>query len=133
MANIKNKRYQGNRYRHIFKKRLPAHKYSSQSRVPLREIQTHTVKHVSQQPPASQKQQQQSRSQVQLQVPSHTEQQTHVSIEGSPIINIDRLLLFIDRLTSHTVQCGGAVILQGELRDGLASILSTCVVPRVVM
>ena len=124
MGNIKNKRYQGNRCRHVFK-RLHAHKYSSKSRVPLREIQTHTVKHVSLQPPASQKQQQQSRSQVQLQVPSHTEQQTHVSIEGSRIINIDKLLLFIDRLTSHTVQCGGAVILQGEVRDGLASILST--------
>ena len=58
---------------------------------------------------------------------SHTQQPLQqVVVEGSRIINIHKLQLFISRLTSHTVQCGGDIILKGEVRDGLASILSTC-------
>ena len=55
---------------------------------------------------------------------NHTQSNNqHVTTEGSRIINIHKLQLFINKLTSHTVRCGGAIILKG---DGLASILSTC-------
>lgn len=139
MGNTKNKRHHKNRCRHVFKRKLkPTHKYGScRSRVPLKEIQSHKVSD-SQQPQTSQntqiqKQKEQSHSLEQLQrqstsqVESHTEQQLQqITIEGSRIINIHKLQLFIQRLTSHTVRCGGAIILKGEVRDGLASILSTC-------
>ena len=48
-----------------------------------------------------------------------------VTIEGSRIINIAKLQEYIIELSIHSTQCGGSVILTGEERDGLASIIST--------
>ena len=53
--------------------------------------------------------------------------QTHtptVKIEGSRIINIQKLQEYVNELTLHGTQCGGSVVLTGEERDGLASISS---------
>ena len=68
-----------------------------------------------------------------------TEQQTEsqeqqheaqVGIQGCRIINIDKLQQFSDNLAKHSTWCDGSVILKGESRQGLASILtgecSTC-------
>ncbi len=52
------------------------------------------------------------------------------TIEGSRIINIQKLQQYISQLTVHTTECEGSVVLAGEVRNGLASILtsrcSTC-------
>ena len=47
------------------------------------------------------------------------------NIEGSRIINIHKLQEYIVDLHAHYVQCGGSVLLSGEVRDGLASVLSS--------
>ena len=47
------------------------------------------------------------------------------TIAGSRIINLERLQEYINTLTIHAAQCGGDIVLTGEKRDGLASIIST--------
>ena len=42
---------------------------------------------------------------------------------GSRIINLDKLQQYTDNLTTHTSHCQGSVLLYGETRQGLASIL----------
>lgn len=55
-----------------------------------------------------------------------SQQTSTVTIEGSRIINIHKLQQYINQLASHAAQCGGGeIILSGEVRDGLASVLST--------
>ena len=59
---------------------------------------------------------------------SDTDTQAHtptVKIEGSRIINMQKLQQHINELTVHATKCGGSIILTGEERDGLASILSS--------
>jgi len=46
-------------------------------------------------------------------------------LKGSRIVNLDKLQEYIDRLVTHAVQCGSQIILSGENRNGLASILSS--------
>ena len=46
-------------------------------------------------------------------------------IAGSRIINLEWLQEYINTLTVHASQCDGDIILAGEKRDGLASIIST--------
>ncbi len=46
-----------------------------------------------------------------------------MAIEGSIIINISKLLEYINDLTKHSSECEGFITLSGESRDGLASIL----------
>ena len=46
------------------------------------------------------------------------------SIEGSRIIKMEKLQEYIDYLNKHSSECGGSIILSGELRDGFASILA---------
>ncbi len=52
------------------------------------------------------------------------------SIHGSRIINIEKLQKYTNDLTIHSARCGGNILLIGETRHGLASILkgecSTC-------
>ena len=54
---------------------------------------------------------------------------THVEesgrLDGSRIINLEKLQEYINTLTVHAAECGGAIILSGEKRDGLASIVLT--------
>ncbi len=45
-------------------------------------------------------------------------------MEGSRIINLDQLQLYTENISKHASQCSGSVVLNGESRDGLASILS---------
>ena len=47
------------------------------------------------------------------------------TIQGSRIINIDKLGEYVSSITQHSATCGGSVILSGEKRAGLASILSS--------
>ena len=47
------------------------------------------------------------------------------TIEGSRIINIAKLQQYINELTAHTTQCGGGIVLTGETKEGLASLLSS--------
>ena len=47
----------------------------------------------------------------------------HVTIEGSRIINIEKLGYYINDITKHSTNCGGNVTLIGEKRYGLASVL----------
>ena len=47
------------------------------------------------------------------------------TIQGSRIINLEKLQEYINRLTVHAAQCGGDIILTGETRAGLASIISS--------
>lgn len=47
-----------------------------------------------------------------------------VSLEGSRIINVDQLQQYTNNLNKHAMQCQGSIVLSGEVRDGLASILS---------
>ncbi len=46
------------------------------------------------------------------------------SLEGSRIINLDQLQLYTENISKHASQCSGSVVLNGESRDGFASILS---------
>lgn len=45
------------------------------------------------------------------------------SIQGSRIVNIEKLQQYISDVTIHSAQCGGDFSLIGETRHGLASIL----------
>ena len=54
---------------------------------------------------------------------STQQEESRVSIEGSRIINVDKLQVYIDDLTKHSLHCGGSIVLCGERRDGLASSL----------
>ena len=47
-----------------------------------------------------------------------------VSLGGSRIVNVDLLQQYTDDLNKHAAQCQGQVILSGEVRDGLVSIIS---------
>ena len=47
-----------------------------------------------------------------------------VTVEGSRIINIHKLSEYLNEMTVHAAKCGGAFTLDGEMRDGLESILS---------
>ena len=47
------------------------------------------------------------------------------TIEGSRIVNLEKLQEYINNLTVHAAQCGGDILLAGERRDGLAAIIST--------
>ena len=44
-----------------------------------------------------------------------------VNLEGSRIVNLD----YMEDVTKHAMQCQGSIILSGEVRDGLASVLSS--------
>ena len=60
---------------------------------------------------------------------SDTSTDTHtaptVTIQGSRIINVHKLQQYIGQLTVHATRCVGTVVLSGEVRNGLASLLST--------
>ena len=45
-------------------------------------------------------------------------------LEGSRVINLDKLQQYTDDLVNHSSRCKGSIRLTGETRDGLASILS---------
>ena len=47
-----------------------------------------------------------------------------LSIEGSRIINVDKLQQYMTNLTKHATKCQGRIVLRGETRNGLASILT---------
>lgn len=47
-----------------------------------------------------------------------------ITFEGSRIINLDRLQEYTDSLSKHSSSCQGSIILTGETRHGLASILT---------
>ena len=49
----------------------------------------------------------------------------HDGLQGCRIINIQQLQQYITTLSSHAVQCSSNIVLVGERRDGLASIVSS--------
>lgn len=46
-------------------------------------------------------------------------------LEGSRIINLDKLQQYVNELTTHAAKCGSQIILSGEQKSGLASIISS--------
>ncbi len=46
-------------------------------------------------------------------------------LKGSRIVNLDNLQEFIDQLMAHASQCDSQIILSGEKKAGLASIVSS--------
>ena len=46
-------------------------------------------------------------------------------LPGSRIINLEKLQQYTNSLTSHAAQCGSNIMLTGEKKDGLASIISS--------
>lgn len=54
---------------------------------------------------------------------NHSEQ--HHRIEGSRIINLHKLQDYVGELNAHNEECRGSVVLSGEVREGLASVLSS--------
>ena len=107
MGNGKNKRFSRNGHKNVFRKR----KYY---------------------PPQKEKQNKQpartTGAQVRVAEPDTQEQaepdtQETVLIGGSRIINIDKLQQYTNDLTVHSAGCGGNIVLMGETRQGLASIL----------
>ena len=54
-----------------------------------------------------------------------TEQLSCDQCKGSRIINLDQLQKCIGELTTHAVKCSSQIILNGEKRAGLASVLSS--------
>lgn len=54
----------------------------------------------------------------------HTNVQSDV-LQGSRIVNLENLQQYITKLTAHAEQCSSEIILEGERRDGLASIISS--------
>ena len=49
---------------------------------------------------------------------------TPLETKGSRIINLDKLQHYMDTLSAHAKNCKGHVILSGEIKHGLASILN---------
>ena len=47
----------------------------------------------------------------------------HSEMNGSRIINLNKLQQYTDDLTAHATHCEGSIMLYGETRQGLASIL----------
>ena len=54
---------------------------------------------------------------------SHAVKQSE-GLEGSRIINMGKLQESISTLTSHASKCGTDIVLEGERRDGLASVIT---------
>jgi len=48
---------------------------------------------------------------------------TKTKLDGSRIINLDKLSKYTEELNAHSSRCQGAIKLTGECRNGLASIL----------
>ena len=96
MGNSKNKRYSRNGHRRIMQRRWHAEKYRRMS-------------------------EKRKAAQSQKAVPTSCE------LQGCRIVNLDKLQEFIHHLTAHAAACGPGceIILQGETRAGLASILSS--------
>ena len=55
----------------------------------------------------------------------HANTQESVLIQGSRIVNLEKLQEYINSLTMHAAQCGSDILLAGEKQSGLASIIST--------
>ena len=104
MGNQRNKKHSRNAHRHVFwKRRLPQVKraqYQQQNTAINKGTRAHTTTAVEQ------------------------DTQGRVTIEGSRIINMDKLKQYTDDLTLHSSRCDGSIVLSGETRHGLASILT---------
>ena len=61
---------------------------------------------------------------TQLTRQSRNSQSPPPTLQGSRIINLDKLQKYSSDLTAHSLRCDGTVTLTGEKRQGLASILS---------
>ena len=48
----------------------------------------------------------------------------NAQFDGSQIINMHRLQQYMYEFNEHSARCKGSVVLAGEVREGLASILS---------
>ena len=53
-----------------------------------------------------------------------TEENKTLSIKGSRIINMEQLQRYTEDLRRHSIQCEGSITLTGEIREGLASVLT---------
>ncbi len=56
---------------------------------------------------------------------AHSSTENCDKLEGSRIINLDKLQQYVNELTTHAAKCGSQIILSGEQKSGLASIISS--------
>ena len=68
----------------------------------------------------------QTQTSAQAQAQTSVQAQVQTEIVGSRIINISQLQKYINQLSTHKMKCQGNVVLQGEVRNGLASVFSSC-------
>ena len=103
MGNSKNKQHCRNNHRHVFRKRKPLQQLNRKSQKERSQTESDKDK-----------------------VVRENEQDTTdtATIGGSRIINIDKLKQYTNDLTLHASRCGGSIRLAGEMRHGLASILT---------
>ena len=103
MGNNRNSLYSRHGYRHVFRKRKPQQhiKRGQGTRTTDRD----------------------STDKTQL-VRAREESDESVTIEGARIINIGKLVQCTNDLVLHGIRCGGSVVISGETRFGLASILT---------
>ena len=55
----------------------------------------------------------------------NTQRHEMMHCKGSRIVHLENLQQYIATITAHAVQCRSEIILEGERRDGLASIISS--------
>ncbi len=102
MGNRKNK--MRNTHRRVFKSRMKRNKVKQSEGTQVREREQHTQT-------------------MQAREGENDAEET-VTIDCSRIINMSKLKQYMNDLTIHAAQCGGAFTLAGETREGLASIIS---------
>ena len=137
MANKKNKRHQRNKHRHIFWSKKTALKYTQRRKSTSIVKQTSTCSQQHTVPATITSNNSTTTTQS---IPttsstilspndinvsnSNTPNEEIVTIEGSRIVNIEKLSKYINDII-HSSKCGGNIILTGEKRYGLASVLSS--------
>lgn len=138
MANKKNRRQHRNGHWHVFWSKITALKckqHNSQLHTIRKKLtpitkqastssQQQTIPITNTSPNPSNTSQSASPTPSSTTLPSTNNEQT-VTIEGSRIINIEKLSNYINDITIHASTCGGNIILTGEKRYGLASVLSS--------
>lgn len=107
MGSNKNKRNSLNNHRHVFRKRYHPQKYMQQAA--LRKARLDSNNNNSSGHNSS----------------SSISDNSVPLISGSRIINLEKLQEYVNELVKHAVQCKNEIVLVGEQRAGLASILSS--------
>ena len=110
--NKKNKR--NNTHKRVYVKKVPRrHKGNEEQHSEQQQQHSEEKQH------DSEDEQQQSEDEQQ-----HSDGENDLSMEGSRIINLDRLQQYSDSLSHHSSSCPGTILLSEESRYGLASVIT---------